>query len=474
MAQISATVRDKHNLGHYIAIEDTNFIDKSDGTDVVDGIDTVIAIQDIFAITEDGTSFSVHYASYPKPTDPTEAESKSLRPKAIARELYVNTYVAEEGKQDSVQEFFNELRKRLDVQPVPHNTRIHAILNPAAGGRQSKDHWKNIILPMLATSGVAADQIQLHETKRVSGGKTLAQDLATNVFAQSQDRIILLCIGGDGTLHEVINGLSQAAAQPKLQLGLVPSGSGNAFANALGITDPADAILRLLRGKLHPLRTVRVSFGRSSEPYSSPNWHQHVEYDAVDHDPRIMVVFSWGFHTQIVSKSDYLRPFMGNSRFSVVAGFLLWWMPQYTGKLMLDAGAQQYKAETKTWYTETDQKSIDGQYTYFLGAKMPELEPGFRIAPFASTSDEYVDLVLLRDGTRDDLKSLLYKSFQKGAHVNEPKVEYWKTNGLLLRVQDAAEVCLDGEIHKVSKGGVIRLQVVQPSAQGEVSIEVFM
>ncbi|KAH8556629.1 ATP-NAD kinase-like domain-containing protein [Umbelopsis sp. PMI_123] len=475
MAQIRTAVQGQDNVRHNLIIEDNTFVDENNVSNIA------IPIQDIFVIKTDDSRFAVHYASYSKPTEAAEPETKSLRPKAVSRELNVELYKPLEGFDVtaadgyvSPNDFFDDLRKRLQIQSLQNNTQIHAILNPVSGLRQSTENWKNIISPMLSLSGIADDRIHLHTTKAALDGNRLAKDLALKVLAKSDDPIILLCIGGDGTLHEVINGLSQTSVESKLKLVVIPSGSGNAFANALGITDPVDAILRLLRGNFQPLRTIRVSFGKCTEPYDSQNWHNHVEYQHVDHEPRIMVVFSFGFHTQIVSKSNYLRPFMGNSRFSLVAGFLLWWMPQYGGRLVLDEGAQEYDAKQQNWRTVNGNTNIDGQYTYFLGSKMPELEPGFRIAPFASTSDDHVDLVLLRDGTSDELKSILYKAFQKGSHITEPKLEYWKAKGFVLRVQDAAEVCLDGEIHKVPKGGVIRLQVVQPSTQGEISIDVFM
>ncbi|KAI9289294.1 ATP-NAD kinase-like domain-containing protein [Umbelopsis sp. AD052] len=472
MAQIRTAVKGQESNRIELFIEDDVLVESNNGSN------TTIPLQDIFAIKTSITAFVVNYASYPTATEPTK---EGLRPKAVTRALNVRFYQPLEGVDETAAagylgpgDFFEQLQKRLQIKPLASNTKFHAILNPVSGLRQSLDNWKNIIAPMLSLSGIADDNVLLHTTKGVMDGNKLAKDLALNVLAKSEEPIILLCIGGDGTLHEVINGLSQASVQTKLQLVVIPTGSGNAFANALEITDPADAVLRLLRGNQQPLRTIRVSIGKCSVPYDTQDWHSHVEFDHVDHDPRIMVVFSFGFHTQIVSKSDYLRPFMGNSRFSLVAGFLLWWMPQYGGRLVLDEGAQEYNAEQQNWLTANDKTHIDGKYTYFLGSKMPELEPGFRIAPFASTSDEHVDLVLLRDGTSDELKSILYKAFAKGSHINEPKLEYWKAKGFLLRVQDAAEVCLDGEIHKVPKGGVIRLQVVQPSTEGEIAIDVFM
>ncbi|CAO3676311.1 unnamed protein product [Umbelopsis ramanniana] len=445
MAQIRTAVQGQENDRYELLVEDNALVESNNGSKII------IPLQDIFAIKNSDNAFALNYASYPSATEADEPTSKSLRPKAVTRELNARLYRPLEGVDEtaaagylSPNDFFDELQKRLQLKPLASNTKIHAVLNPVSGLRQSQENWKNIIAPMLRLSGIADDSVILHTTKAAMDGKRLAKDLALNVLAKSEEPVILLCIGGDGTLHEVINGLSQTSVQSKLQLVVIPSGSGNAFANALGITDPADAILRLLRGNSQPLRTIRVSVGKCSEPYDSQNWHNHVNLTMSITTPE-----SWWW-------------------------FLLWWMPQYGGRLVLDEGAQEYDAEQQNWRTATDKTHIDGRYTYFLGSKMPELEPGFRIAPFASTSDEHVDLVLLRDGTSDELKSILYKAFSKGSHINEPKLEYWKAKGFLLRVQDAAEVCLDGEIHKVPKGGVIKLQVVQPSAQGEIAIDVFM
>ena len=103
---------------------------------------------------------------------------------------------------------------------------------------------------MLLVSDISPSYIHLHETRRSIGWKKLAHELACNVLATIKDPVLLLCIGGDGTLQEVINGSSQASIVTKLQLGIVPSGTGNAFATALGITDPADAISSVFRGHL--------------------------------------------------------------------------------------------------------------------------------------------------------------------------------------------------------------------------------
>src|SRR3990172_6830669 len=41
---------------------------------------------------------------------------------------------------------------------------------------------------------------------------------------------MVVAVGGDGTVHEVINGLMQLPAEKRPRLGVVPLGSGNDFA----------------------------------------------------------------------------------------------------------------------------------------------------------------------------------------------------------------------------------------------------
>lgn len=464
MAHITATASSPDKKGKSISAHGDIFEEEGDEGKLT------VPIKDIFAIKKDQSSYIVHYASYPAVESEAETAPKSLRPTAKSRQLAELRYDAGD---ESLETFFDDLRQRLDIKQIDPSTHIHAILNPVSGSRTTRKRWQDVILPMLLASNISESQIHLYLTQGAGDGSKIAADLASNVLAKADYPIIVLCIGGDGTLHEVINGMSQAQIAVDVRLGIVPSGSGNAYATGLGISDPADGILRVLGGKTQPLRTVRVSFGQCTDLTIGQNWHESVEFKDNAHDPRIMVVFSWGFHAQIVSKSEYLRPFMGNSRFSLVAGFLLWWMPKYFGNIVLK-GSKVLDAMSQTWTEATETAYMNGNYTYFLAAKMPELEPGFRIAPLASTTDDYVDLVLLKDGTSDDLKSAMYKAFNNGKHIYEPKLEYLKTKELYLRVQDSAEVCLDGEIHKVPKGGVVRLEVVKPLTQGEIAIQTFI
>jgi diacylglycerol kinase family enzyme len=64
-----------------------------------------------------------------------------------------------------------------------------------------------------------------------------------------QKTCAVLCIGGDGTVHEALNGLAGAGLLGKIPVGVVCGGSGNGLATSLGHEDPRVAVLSLLQGE---------------------------------------------------------------------------------------------------------------------------------------------------------------------------------------------------------------------------------
>ncbi|MBV6396624.1 MAG: Diacylglycerol kinase [Anaerolineales bacterium] len=77
---------------------------------------------------------------------------------------------------------------------------------------------------------------------------THAIELAQQAAQEGYDLVIAL--GGDGTAHEVVNGLMQVATEKRPALGIVPIGSGNDFAHALGVPQkPSHALVHALKAE---------------------------------------------------------------------------------------------------------------------------------------------------------------------------------------------------------------------------------
>jgi diacylglycerol kinase (ATP) len=73
---------------------------------------------------------------------------------------------------------------------------------------------------------------------------------------------LVIAVGGDGTVHEVVNGLMQVPEEQRPRLGIVPLGSGNDFSSAIGINpNPFQALQQALHGQPRCIDVFKVCDG---------------------------------------------------------------------------------------------------------------------------------------------------------------------------------------------------------------------
>lgn len=71
---------------------------------------------------------------------------------------------------------------------------------------------------------------------------------------------IITALGGDGTVHEIVNGLMQIPVEQRPNLAVVPIGSGNDFGNNVGIEmDIEKAVLRMFSGTLRAIDIGKIT-----------------------------------------------------------------------------------------------------------------------------------------------------------------------------------------------------------------------
>lgn len=98
---------------------------------------------------------------------------------------------------------------------------VHVILNPKSGGGRGA-RLRAEIERELESRGV---RIELHETKAAGHAAQLAYDVAR------QQPAMIAAAGGDGTIHDVANGLLRAGS--RTPLAVIPAGTGNDFAKVV-------------------------------------------------------------------------------------------------------------------------------------------------------------------------------------------------------------------------------------------------
>lgn len=127
----------------------------------------------------------------------------------------------------------------------------HIIANPVAGKKKAR---KNLIAVEKVFKERGVDYEVLF-----SGAAHDAEDIARKLTEKGETDIIVL--GGDGTLHEVLNGLADPAC---CRLGLIPSGTGNDFAEKLGLpADPTKAAELILNGEAKATDYLQIGNRRS-------------------------------------------------------------------------------------------------------------------------------------------------------------------------------------------------------------------
>ena len=116
------------------------------------------------------------------------------------------------------------------------------IVNYTGGSGKARKTWHRVHF-LLKEKGI---EYKAYTTKYAGH----AGKLAKAISELPEEDIRLVVVGGDGTINEVLNGITDFS---RIRFGLIPTGSGNDFARGLGIpkdTDKAlDIILSSVEGK---------------------------------------------------------------------------------------------------------------------------------------------------------------------------------------------------------------------------------
>ena len=137
------------------------------------------------------------------------------------------------------------MKKSLSKEKRKMKT-YHIISNPVAG----QEKIKKKILTVEKIFSAKGVPYQTHFTECVGDATEITKKLTQ---AGEQE---IIALGGDGTLHEVLNGLYDPAA---CRLGLIPSGTGNDFAEKIGLSkDPETATKFILENEPKPTNYIQI------------------------------------------------------------------------------------------------------------------------------------------------------------------------------------------------------------------------
>ncbi|PJF19622.1 hypothetical protein PSACC_00570 [Paramicrosporidium saccamoebae] len=121
--------------------------------------------------------------------------------------------------------------------------KVCVILNPVGGNKTALKTYERVVESMFNAAQIPHE---LFLTEHQHHAHMLASQIDMEIYGS------LMVVGGDGLLHEVINGLlsrSDWQSTKDLPIGIMPCGTSNAVARSIGLSDPVYACYSILRGK---------------------------------------------------------------------------------------------------------------------------------------------------------------------------------------------------------------------------------
>lgn len=280
--------------------------------------------------------------------------------------------------------------------------RALVVLNPIAG-RGNGARAEPLIRQMLRAEGLEFDLVR-------TTGHWHAADLAKRALSDGYDMVV--AAGGDGTYHEVVNGVmptnvGDAVAGP---IALLPVGSGSDFANTVGVAPDLGAACRQL---VHGADRV-VDVGRV--------WIDGGEPRFFDNTVNI------GFGGVVTRETRKVKRLTG------IALYL---------PVVLKTVFLYYHAPSVT--IRCDDVSMSLPAVMISVANGPREGGGFFVAPQASPEDGQLDVCVVREISRLQMLRLI-PSFMSGTHCDKDPVTMLRGKRIEVTSEDDLIAHADGEM----------------------------
>ena len=272
--------------------------------------------------------------------------------------------------------------------------KIHFVLNPKAGNGISLKIFQEIEGELKSNN--------VKYTLFKSQGKN---DIFNHVMSDEIPDCDLICaMGGDGTIHEIADGLMQSGKASDLPFSIIPSGTGNAFAQTLGELKPKKAIQKILDGERLKIDAMEIKQG-SKTSYA-------------------VNIIGWGMASRVNQISDQLR-ILGGIRYNIAS--LIGIATMKKKKLIL----------------RMDDEAINEDALFFLALNTVYTGKGMKMAPDADFTDGLIDIIMFKSATKLQVVNIFLKLFS-GKHIFDPRVTYKQVESFRLE-SEGDDLNIDGE-----------------------------
>ncbi len=270
------------------------------------------------------------------------------------------------------------------------------VVNPQGGAKAGKAILKKV-QPVFESVNA---ELNILETEYAGHAKEIAYSFDFTGYDG------FCAIGGDGTMHEVVNGMLSRPDERKLPIGLITGGTGNSFMRDVNCLDPVVAVKRIITGRKRPVDVAKV--------------------DANGETLYAFNIVGWGMPTEINRIAEKMR-WLGGQRYNIASIIEVMKNRQRLATLVVEGNR------------------IVGNFGFIMGCNTIHTGKGMKMAPLAQIDDGYIDLIIVHKAGRMKLLNMFPKVFS-GAHIGDAAVEYKQVKEFSIIPQEQHELNIDGEM----------------------------
>lgn len=278
------------------------------------------------------------------------------------------------------------------------------IVNPAAGANSTHRKWPGI-QSLLKRAGLSFDY-QFTESK--GHGIELAKEAASDGCRY------LVAVGGDGTVHEVANGILQTSKSTETSLGVICTGTGSDLSRSISISHD---YARVCSSLTSPQRVI-IDIGRVK-------YHQ----DGKPLERYFVNSAGIGIDAEVVQATEHFPKFFGGT------------IPYLAGLVCSFIGYRNKPVKFRIG----DKAAEKARVLSMVIANGGYFGGGMHIAPEAKPDDSLFDIVIIGNMGKLELIKAMPRVYT-GTHLTHPKVRLEKDTCITIESSKKFLLHADGEL----------------------------
>lgn len=283
----------------------------------------------------------------------------------------------------------------------------HFILNPVSGKSLKKARH---------TTALMTEKIRAACQKRMLSYRIYyttcegdATEYVRSMVKTSQDTQRFICVGGDGSLNEIVN---SAPSNPNVEFGVIPSGTGNDFVKNFDNVELFSDLDAQLDGDTISLDLIKVN-----------------DYYCVN-------MINIGFDCSVVREAAKFR------KIKLIP-------PELSYTLGIVSAFFFKKFGTKMKLVFDDGEIVDDTLMLTAIGNGKFCGGGYQAAPKALLDDGVLDMAIIKKVSRPTFISLI-GSYKKGTYLDNPRamkhITYKQTSHFKMEFDAPVPICIDGEV----------------------------